>query len=168
MHPINVTDMVLGWTFTAGVYYPPDFDASKLMPVKVAKTEQNADVTFPHTSTWRLDEIYGMFFGGLLENINSSMMRMMKLCLKHWNVVRLQALKPKGPQMMNIRMMFPFTMVCDSCKEYNYTGTKFTAKTEQIKGESYLGLKVRQQKSFGHFYTTYNYIIGRYNIQAVD
>ena len=29
----------------------------------------------------------------------------------------------KGPQMMNIRMMFPFTMVCDSCKEYNYTGT---------------------------------------------
>jgi len=76
----------VGWTFTAGVYYPPDFDASKLMPVK--------------------------------------------------------ALKPKGPQMMNIRMMFPFTMVCDSCKEYNYTGTKFTAKTEQIKGESYLGLKV--------------------------
>ena len=54
---------------------------------------------------------------------------------------------------MNIRMMFPFTMVCDSCKEYNYTGalelksqargagTKFTAKTEMVKGESYLGLK---------------------------
>ncbi|CAJ1348191.1 unnamed protein product [Effrenium voratum] len=76
----------VGWTFTAGVYYPPDFDASKLMPVK--------------------------------------------------------ALKPRGPQMMNIRMMFPFTMVCDSCKEYNYTGTKFTAKVEQIKGESFLGLKV--------------------------
>jgi len=76
----------VGWTFTAGVYYPPDFDASKLMPVK--------------------------------------------------------ALKPKGQQMMNIRMMFPFTMVCDTCKEYNYTGTKFTAKTEQIKGEEYLGLKV--------------------------
>jgi len=76
----------VGWTFTAGVYYPPDFDASKLMPVK--------------------------------------------------------ALKPKGQQAMNIRMMFPFTMVCDSCKEYNYTGTKFTAKTEVIKGEEYLGLKV--------------------------
>jgi len=76
----------VGWTFTAGVYYPPDFDASKLMPVK--------------------------------------------------------ALKPKGQQMMNIRMMFPFTMVCDTCKEYNYTGTKFTAKTEMIKGEEYLGLKV--------------------------
>jgi len=76
----------VGWTFTAGVYYPPDFDASKLMPVK--------------------------------------------------------ALKPKGQQAMNIRMMFPFTMVCDSCKEYNYTGTKFTAKTEVIKGEEFLGLKV--------------------------
>eukprot|EP00913_Durusdinium_trenchii_P009701 g9114.t1 len=83
----------VGWTFTAGVYYPPDFDASKLMPVK--------------------------------------------------------ALKPKGPQMMNIRMMFPFTMVCDSCKEYNYTGTKFTAKTEQIKGESYLGLKAELKELKG-------------------
>lgn len=39
-------------------------------------------------------------------------------------------------------MMFPFTMVCDECQEYNYTGTKFTAKVEMIKGESYLGLKV--------------------------
>jgi len=76
----------VGWTFTAGLYYPPDFDQSKLMP------------------------------------------------MKH--------LKPKGPQLMNIRMMFPFTMVCDSCNEYNYTGTKFTAKVEHIKQESYLGLKV--------------------------
>lgn len=77
----------VGWTFTAGLYYPPDFDSTKLMP------------------------------------------------LKH--------LKPKGqPLIMNIRMMFPFTMICDSCGEYNYTGTKFTAKTEAIKGEEYLGLKV--------------------------
>lgn len=77
----------VGWTFTAGLYYPPDFDASKLMPMKM--------------------------------------------------------LKPKNSQeMLNIRMMFPFTMVCDECHEYNYTGTKFTAKVEMIKGESYLGLKV--------------------------
>merc|ERR1719203_1413170 len=33
-------------------------------------------------------------------------------------------------------------MIRDSCGEYNYTGTKFTAKTEAIKGEEYLGLKV--------------------------
>jgi len=39
-------------------------------------------------------------------------------------------------------MMFPFTMICDACGEYNYTGTKFTSKCETIKGESYLGLKV--------------------------
>merc|ERR1712232_225731 len=45
-------------------------------------------------------------------------------------------------QIMNIRMMFPFTMVCDACGEYNYTGTKFTAKVEEIKHESYLGIKV--------------------------
>jgi len=76
----------VGWTFTAGLYYPPDFDSSKLMP------------------------------------------------MKH--------LKPKGPQMLNMRMMFPFTMICDACGEYNYTGTKFTAKVEDIKHESYLGMKV--------------------------
>jgi len=76
----------VGWTFTAGLYYPPDFDQTKLMP------------------------------------------------LKH--------LKPKGTQLMNIRMMFPFTMICDSCHEYNYTGTKFTAKVEHIKSESYMGIKV--------------------------
>jgi len=33
-------------------------------------------------------------------------------------------------------------MICDACGEYNYTGTKFTSKVEQIKHESYLGLKV--------------------------
>merc|ERR1712100_4698 len=52
-------------------------------------------------------------------------------------------LKPKNStQTMNIRMMFPFTMVCDECHEYNYTGTKFTSKCEEIKGESFLGIKV--------------------------
>merc|ERR1719221_2065433 len=39
-------------------------------------------------------------------------------------------------------MMFPFTMICDSCGEYNYTGTKFTARVEDIKHEVYLGIKV--------------------------
>lgn len=76
----------VGWTMTCGQYYPPDFDASKLTPLKY--------------------------------------------------------LKPKGPQLMNIRMMFPFTMVCDACGEYNYTGTKFTSKVERVKGESFLGLTV--------------------------
>mmetsp|Transcript_27085 Transcript_27085/g.43387 ORF Transcript_27085/g.43387 Transcript_27085/m.43387 type:complete len:360 (+) Transcript_27085:76-1155(+) len=79
----------VGWTFTAGQYYPPDFDPSKLLP------------------------------------------------LKH--------LKAKGEQkekLINIRMMFPFTMICDACGEYNYTGTKFSSKCEMIKNESYLGLKV--------------------------
>jgi len=78
----------VGWTFSAGLYYPPDFDASKLMPMKMLKA------------------------------------------------------KGEKEKVMNIRMMFPFTMVCDTCSEYNYTGTKFTAKVEHIKGESYLGLKV--------------------------
>lgn len=77
----------VGWTMTCGQYYPPDFDATKLVPLKRIKPKQST-------------------------------------------------------QMMNIRMMFPFTMVCDNCKEYNYTGTKFTSKVERIKSESYLGLMV--------------------------
>eukprot|EP00928_Gymnodinium_smaydae_P100092 TRINITY_DN973_c0_g4_i1.p1 TRINITY_DN973_c0_g4~~TRINITY_DN973_c0_g4_i1.p1 ORF type:complete len:362 (+),score=102.10 TRINITY_DN973_c0_g4_i1:136-1221(+) len=79
----------VGWTFTAGLYYPPDFDATKLVPLK--------------------------------------------------------RLQPKGQakdKSLNIRMMFPFTMICDACGEYNYTGTKFTSKVEEIKHESYLGIKV--------------------------
>lgn len=77
----------VGWTFTAGLYYPPDFDSTKLTPLK--------------------------------------------------------NLRPKGQtQAMNIRMMFPFTMICDSCGEYNYVGTKFTARVEDIKHEMYLGMKV--------------------------
>mmetsp|Transcript_160621 Transcript_160621/g.283217 ORF Transcript_160621/g.283217 Transcript_160621/m.283217 type:complete len:364 (-) Transcript_160621:36-1127(-) len=79
----------VGWTFTAGLYYPPDYDPAKLVP------------------------------------------------LKH-----LKARGEKKEKMLNIRMMFPFTMICDSCGEYNYTGTKFTAKTETIKNEEYLGIKV--------------------------
>eukprot|EP00971_Amphidinium_carterae_P345518 6486522-Amphidinium_carterae.1 len=84
----------VGWTMSAGTYYPPDFDASKLIPVK--------------------------------------------------------HLRPKGvnAQMRNIRMMFPFTMICDHCGEYNYTGTKFSAKCEPIKSEAYLGLKV--YRFYGH------------------
>lgn len=79
----------VGWTFTAGLYYPPDYDPAKLIP------------------------------------------------LKH-----LKARGEKKEKMMNIRMMFPFTMICDACGEYNYTGTKFTAKVETIKTEEYLGIKV--------------------------
>merc|ERR1719265_2515031 len=41
---------------------------------------------------------------------------------------------------MTVRMMMPFTMVCDACGEYNYTGTKFSSKCERIKGEEYLGI----------------------------
>jgi len=79
----------VGWTFTAGQYYPPDFDPTKLLP------------------------------------------------LKH-----LKARGESKEKLMNIRMMFPFTMICDACGEYNYTGTKFTSRVETIKSESYLGLKV--------------------------
>jgi len=81
----------VGWTFTAGLYYPADFDGTKLEKERSRKQRQGE----------------------------------------------------KGkPELMNIRMMFPFTMICDSCGEYNYTGTKFTSKVERIKGESFLGMTI--------------------------
>merc|ERR1719498_760383 len=49
---------------------------------------------------------------------------------------------------LNIRMMFPFSMVCDSCGQYNYTGTKFKSRVEKVKTETHLGLAV--YRFYGH------------------
>lgn len=48
--------------------------------------------------------------------------------------------KRKGPRMMEMRMMFPFTLECSNCKDFVYVGTKFNSKVERIRGEDYLGI----------------------------
>ena len=56
---------------------------------------------------------------------------------------RLGALLRKGaPRSMDVRMMFPFTMQCGGCGEFNYIATKFNARVERIKTEDYLGIPI--------------------------
>jgi hypothetical protein len=68
-------------------YYPPDFDPSKLLPVKAIRPKRAA-----------------------------------------------------GPKQLAIRMMVPFTMKCDHCKEFIFIGTKFNSRCEKIPGKTNLGL----------------------------
>ncbi|PHJ18668.1 coiled-coil domain containing related [Cystoisospora suis] len=43
-------------------------------------------------------------------------------------------------RIMNVRMMFPFTLQCASCREFVYVGTKFNSRVERVQGEDYLGI----------------------------
>ncbi|EPR58040.1 hypothetical protein TGDOM2_207400 [Toxoplasma gondii GAB2-2007-GAL-DOM2] len=43
-------------------------------------------------------------------------------------------------KIMHVRMMFPFTLQCASCKEFVYVGTKFNSRVERVQGEDYLGI----------------------------
>lgn len=45
-----------------------------------------------------------------------------------------------NPKLMNIRMMFPFTFRCSSCKDFTYVGTKFNSRAEKLYEETYLGI----------------------------
>merc|ERR1719510_812035 len=45
------------------------------------------------------------------------------------------------PRVMNIRMMLPFSMVCSTCGEYTYIGTKFNSQVEKT-DISYYGCTV--------------------------
>jgi hypothetical protein len=42
---------------------------------------------------------------------------------------------------VEIRMMLPFSLRCNTCGEYMYAGKKFNSKKEMIKGEDYLGIR---------------------------
>jgi len=55
---------------------------------------------------------------------------------------RQQRGQKRGRRMMEMRMMFPFTLCCDNCKDFVYVGTKFNSKVEKIKGEDYLGIPI--------------------------
>lgn len=48
----------------------------------------------------------------------------------------------RGPRMMEMRMMFPFTLQCENCKDFVYVGTKFNSKVERVRGEDYLGIAI--------------------------
>uniref|UniRef100_A0A0G4I1F6 Splicing factor YJU2 n=1 Tax=Chromera velia CCMP2878 TaxID=1169474 RepID=A0A0G4I1F6_9ALVE len=50
--------------------------------------------------------------------------------------------KPKKPRQMEVRMMMPFSMCCQTCGEFNYIGTKFNSRVEKVKGEDYIGIAI--------------------------
>eukprot|EP01066_Platyproteum_vivax_P011528 Platyproteum_vivax@DN5236_c0_g1_i1.p1 len=53
-----------------------------------------------------------------------------------------QLVTTKGSRMMNVRMMFPFSLSCNTCGEYTWVGKKFNSQVERIKDEDYLGLPI--------------------------
>jgi Zn finger protein HypA/HybF involved in hydrogenase expression len=48
--------------------------------------------------------------------------------------------REKG-RMIEVRMMLPFSLRCNTCGEYMYRGKKFNSKTERIQDDDYLGIR---------------------------
>ncbi|CRG99704.1 conserved protein, unknown function [Plasmodium relictum] len=45
-------------------------------------------------------------------------------------------------KLLNIRMMYPFTLKCNKCKSFTYVGTKFNSRVEKLKDETYLNIPI--------------------------
>lgn len=43
---------------------------------------------------------------------------------------------------IEVRLMAPFSMRCNTCGEYIYKGKKFNARKETVQGETYYGIKI--------------------------
>lgn len=43
---------------------------------------------------------------------------------------------------IEVRMMLPFSLRCNTCGEYMYAGKKFNSKSEIVQGEDYLGIRI--------------------------
>jgi hypothetical protein len=49
--------------------------------------------------------------------------------------------KRNRDKLIEVRMMLPFSMRCNTCGEYMYMGKKFNSKSEIVKGEDYMGIR---------------------------
>lgn len=49
--------------------------------------------------------------------------------------------KRNREKLIEVRMMLPFSLRCNTCGEYMYRGKKFNSKTERIQDDDYLGIK---------------------------
>ncbi|CRG94209.1 conserved protein, unknown function [Plasmodium gallinaceum] len=45
-------------------------------------------------------------------------------------------------KLLNIRMMYPFTLKCNKCNSFTYVGTKFNSRVEKLKDENYLNIPI--------------------------
>jgi hypothetical protein len=50
--------------------------------------------------------------------------------------------KREKNKLMDIRMMLPFSLRCNTCGEYMYRGKKFNSKKEDVREEDYMGIKI--------------------------
>lgn len=50
-------------------------------------------------------------------------------------------IKRQKDKLVEVRMMLPFSLRCNTCGEYMYQGKKFNSKSEFVQGEDYLGIK---------------------------
>ncbi|KAH8739464.1 Yju2p/cwf16-like [Cryptosporidium ryanae] len=48
----------------------------------------------------------------------------------------------KKKKLMNIRMLYPFTIRCNGCNTFHYVGTKLNSKVEKMEGITYLGIPI--------------------------
>ncbi len=49
--------------------------------------------------------------------------------------------KREKDKKIEVRMMLPFSMRCNTCGEYMYMGKKFNSKSEIVKGDDYMGIR---------------------------
>ena len=50
-------------------------------------------------------------------------------------------MKRSKDKTIEVRMMLPFSLRCNTCGEYMYKGKKFNSKSEIVKGDDYMGIR---------------------------
>ena len=58
-----------------------------------------------------------------------------------WDPSRIPRGKKPKNQTVEVRMMLPFSMCCQTCGEFMYRGKKFNSRKEDVQGDDYLGIR---------------------------
>ncbi|KAF6033769.1 CCDC94 [Bugula neritina] len=60
------------------------------------------------------------------------------------NIPKLKAKKKEQNRLWGIRVMAPFNMRCNTCRDYIYKGKKLNSKKETVSNEDYLGIEIHR------------------------